>query len=1524
MDIKENEKYNLLKNLAENNIFNKFIDIPFIKQTNEVINIIKNNIDSYNFNYNNLYKIIEENKQNFLLERIECIYLLNKRTAKIKSDNLINKVIEIKGKINELQLINKYLNTYLKNNCQNEINEINNIINSLSNESLNNLDKIDIKKYNKYYIKEKDIFYKYNSKLFKIIYDKNISIIKEEEKLLKESLNDYKTLSKLFHNNNDIFNIDENILQICFGNNSDSNDININNEIDILNKVFNNSNKINHQEIINDIKIVLKRNYFFKAISAIINFIDNLKIKKTEYTHNLNNILLNKEKIDINILRKCFDDIKYLNNDIINDEKFEYIDILIELIGHGDIIQFLLEISGSNIIDNLNEENKNKIKDIKICCDLFKELNIKNNKDKELIEIFKNKVSEKKGIIDNFKNIINNSNLYDSLFKYRPNIFKNLILSKELVYKLLEKHKDFNDVFNSLYYLKKDTILFFNVINEKKDLILKAINENKNNTNEYNYLSLDFLNGIEISSLNKNIFNDLENIYIHKKEEFYEKIVSSAKNIDDIKTLFLCNSNKNETYEKILENKYKEIIEEYIKDKNNEELIKSIYFSDKNKFNLNYLINEIKNKLDFDTKNKIYINLIDKYNDLSNYIKNIIANHLTKEKNWDKDFLIEILKKYHNIKNELLSNIDNKISIKEKNFQKINNNEENIDYNLLKNIISQKIISKFDEIPKINSIFKTLKTKINKNNFIYNDLTEIFQNEKNISLLKERMECIYFLDNNDMNKNYEKLKEKYDEIKKVIEEFELILKYNEYFEETCNKNKIDEIIRLLKEKDLNYFENKIKNNQYKEYKKYIDYIKNSNIINKNNSETFKRIYNDKKNKIKEEEQCLNETLVIYDNYLKLFNQKDINNIDINLLNIFMECDDKNSELNIMKKIFNVNKEINNEELINDINSLINKNKIKKILMIIIPILILVLIIVITLLSKSNNIEQKEYKNEINWDIFNITKDQAKSEEINYGFIELPPQKEKKNPTNKEKLIIGIDLGTINTKISYIKDNNDISKIRFNEITLNEIEISRNTNKGLKHSTKASFSLKNYGKKELDKINFIKGIKTIFSLDKYNNDNLCYIYPNEYISNLNIKNLIKEYFIMLQNDILEATDSQRLNKDNIKWIIAVPSVLSEFTKQIIYNAAIESGMNNIKLVYENEAASLTMFNDHNIDKKFKEKNKIFMLIDAGGYYTNITINQILDKDLLKEKIKISNDINNRGIVAITEEIINVLEQIYGKYNIDKIKREKPGEWTETLHEINKIIEKVYDINGRGEYDIKSRFKLRGTYEYSYKTGNDIKKYTIRYNDFSVIFPEALLGNIIYNNVKNISDNVDKVINEISSKKIIINSIMITGGLSKHIIFKNEIQKKFKNIPVNYLTSYEKVVSNGAVIYGLDSTKIKSRISPATIGIRKKGENNDEIEILVKKGEQIENYLISKYIKPSSKEQEIIQLNIYLSENNLKNEKLSENDFFGRLLLHIKKNYDEIIQLNIIYDVVLSFYAVEYKSQKEIKSNFEFFK
>ena len=37
----------------------------------------------------------------------------------------------------------------------------------------------------------------------------------------------------------------------------------------------------------------------------------------------------------------------------------------------------------------------------------------------------------------------------------------------------------------------------------------------------------------------------------------------------------------------------------------------------------------------------------------------------------------------------------------------------------------------------------------------------------------------------------------------------------------------------------------------------------------------------------------------------------------------------------------------------------------------------------------------------------------------------------------------------------------------------------------------------------------------------------------------------------------------------------------------------------------------MFKDDNFDQKYKEKGKLFMLIDAGGYTLDITINEIVD-------------------------------------------------------------------------------------------------------------------------------------------------------------------------------------------------------------------------------------------------------------------------------------------------------------------------
>ena len=612
-------------------------------------------------------------------------------------------------------------------------------------------------------------------------------------------------------------------------------------------------------------------------------------------------------------------------------------------------------------------------------------------------------------------------------------------------------------------------------------------------------------------------------------------------------------------------------------------------------------------------------------------------------------------------------------------------------------------------------------------------------------------------------------------------------------------------------------------------------------------------------------------------------------------------------------------ETNSDNNLNNLKYKIKKIKIIKGLLffLIIPILVSLIIFLII-----NNSQTKEYElNEINWDVFNISKEQAKLEEKNYDFIEVPPpRKQVENlKKSKEKIVVGIDFGAINSGYSFTIDN-DITKIDYNKKVPNEIEISRISNKGQKYSFKASNSLQNYRKEELDKIYFIKGIKTIFSLDKFNNDNLCYIYPSEYVRDFNITNIIKEYLILLKNDIIEKIKKPKIDKNNIKWVISVPSIWKEFEKQIILNAAYGSGLNNIKLIYENEAASLSMLNDKYIDNNLKNENKVFMLIDASGYYTNITINEIVGKDGFKEKIKIENNIlKNVGILPISEEIIKILEQILGKYYIDKMKREKPGEWIITLEDIYKAIEETYCVDGIEIYEINLKSKTKGQYEYLYNTEKGTNKYIIEYNQFSLILPGGLIGNIINKNVKYIVSKVNNIINEMKSKKIHIDSIIITGGLSKNKIFKNEIEYELKSkIPIKYLTSHENAISKGAVIYGINPEKIKSRICPTNIGIRKKEEN---IEVLIKKGEEFTNNSIVKFIKSTSDEQEMIQLNIYISDNN---DILSEKDFMGRLLIYTEHKKDRIIQLTINYDTVLSFSAFDIESQKEMKTKFEFFK
>ena len=239
--------------------------------------------------------------------------------------------------------------------------------------------------------------------------------------------------------------------------------------------------------------------------------------------------------------------------------------------------------------------------------------------------------------------------------------------------------------------------------------------------------------------------------------------------------------------------------------------------------------------------------------------------------------------------------------------------------------------------------------------------------------------------------------------------------------------------------------------------------------------------------------------------------------------------------------------------------------------------------------------------------FIIIKIYSKKENY-YSFIDIKPSQINNNNEFdiNEKFIIGIDFGSMNSGYSYTFEK-DISKIISQNKFSTEIELSRDTQKGTKYSSKASISLMNYKEKELNNIIFFKGFKYFYASEI--NENINYIYPND--NNIDKKNALKEFFSLLKKDITNEIGHKYIKNKNIKWIFSIPSSWGQIQKQIIKNITIEAEIYNINFIYESEASSLSMYYDKYIPNNIKQKNKYFMIIDAGGLSLDITIYKILD-------------------------------------------------------------------------------------------------------------------------------------------------------------------------------------------------------------------------------------------------------------------------------------------------------------------------
>jgi hypothetical protein len=438
-----------------------------------------------------------------------------------------------------------------------------------------------------------------------------------------------------------------------------------------------------------------------------------------------------------------------------------------------------------------------------------------------------------------------------------------------------------------------------------------------------------------------------------------------------------------------------------------------------------------------------------------------------------------------------------------------------------------------------------------------------------------------------------------------------------------------------------------------------------------------------------------------------------------------------------------------------------------------------------------------------------------------------------------KIIIGLDFGHSFSGFAVLESNDDRglyfseseskSEIIPTKIIIDRTEFSPITIpcKNLQINNLASENkllFFNF-KKNLDPRNYKENIESNLPLNR--------IVP--------LEKVIQAYFEKFKKNYIDENKKIK-EKDlkEIKWVITIPPLYDEISKNLMKKIACKTLLNQnsckdvcdqLKLALEPEAASLAIFYDAKIEKLFS-KGKSFLLVDAGGFTVDFSLNEIIDGKNNLRQLTIPKSFV-LGSNLINEKIVEIIELIFKKDKIDYIKNNYYSQWTKVLNEIEEIKKAIDQIEGDNikfslklDIDPKTCFKCWFQELWTNCLCNiEYNNVTFSYNKSFIFIPKFYIRNIIVDLAYNITKEIKNYCNENH-----INLIVITGGFSYNNILRQLIKKELRDFlnrnKLLFLDSPQETVMKGAAIYGLKPNQIKERILPITLGVKSCEKCNNE--------------------------------------------------------------------------------------------------
>lgn len=297
----------------------------------------------------------------------------------------------------------------------------------------------------------------------------------------------------------------------------------------------------------------------------------------------------------------------------------------------------------------------------------------------------------------------------------------------------------------------------------------------------------------------------------------------------------------------------------------------------------------------------------------------------------------------------------------------------------------------------------------------------------------------------------------------------------------------------------------------------------------------------------------------------------------------------------------------------------------------------------------------------------------------------------------------------------------------------------------------------------------------------------------------------------------------LKEKDIKFVLTVPAIWSDRSKQFMRDAAEKAGIpkSHLTIALEPEAASIYCQRvSHNVllsgtNNDLSVPGKRYLVADIGGGTADFCVHEVNEDNSLTELYRASG--GPFGGTYVDKEYLKIYDIIFGKEAMEKLKEDDMEEFLSITMEFEHKKRSVTP-NYEGTFSTKVSTTLlnaRSLEERQNAIQSSYLKDNVWFKQDKLQLSPSLMESFFDKTLKQMVTHVEKIIQAIPD----INTILLVGGYSESSLLQDRFKEYGKNRGIDIIIPKESslAVVKGAVLFGYNPQFITARVLRFSYGI-----------------------------------------------------------------------------------------------------------